>query len=209
MAGSISTPPAGQPPALKKSSSSTSTKNQQSIMGFFQKKTVKDPESTLNGLPVVNGSRASVKAHSPTLSTKTAMRGPSSSLTPAPSSDGPEEPPSTRKPSIRSKNIGSSNGLPSPITPASASIERADTAVKGALHFNSPSRKAKKVINYAESGDEDDEEDVFNPSLTTKKRVLKRRKTSPSPDVDDFVGDVESDLEPIDEGTMTTVRETP
>ncbi|KAI4247114.1 MAG: hypothetical protein LQ352_006222, partial [Teloschistes flavicans] len=193
MPGPTATPPAGQPPALKKSSSSSSAKNQQTIMGFFQKRAAKAPEPAMNRMPMVNGSRGPVK---------TAMRGPSSSLTPAPSSDGPEESPSTQKPLIRSKNIASTNGLPSPITPAGTSTDGADIGANGSLHFNSPSRKAKKAVNYAESGDEDDEdEDAFNPSMPARKhgRALKRRKTSPSPDADDFVGEVESDVEEVDE----------
>lgn len=70
--------------------------------------------------------------------------------------------------------------------------------------------KAKKAVNYAESGDEDDEdEDAFNPSMPARKhgRALKRRKTSPSPDADDFVGEVESDVEEVDEGTMAKVKQ--
>lgn len=60
------------------------------------------------------------------------------------------------------------------------------------------------MVNYAESGDEDDEEDAFNPSLLARKRerALKRRKTSPSPDVDDFAKEIESDIEEVDEGMM-------
>ncbi|KAI4098939.1 MAG: hypothetical protein L6R37_006237 [Teloschistes peruensis] len=187
MAGPTATTPAARPPALKKSASSSSAKNQQTIMGFFQKKAAKAPEPASDRLPIVNGSTRTIKLET---------RGPSSSLTPAPNSDGPDG-----SPGIKLRNIGSSNGLPSPITPASASINGADTGVNGSLHFNSPSRKAKKTVNYAESGDEDDEDDAFNPSLHARKRgrALKRHKTSPSPDVDDFVGEAESEIEEVDE----------
>ncbi|KAL9577681.1 MAG: hypothetical protein Q9212_006211, partial [Teloschistes hypoglaucus] len=192
MAGPTAATPAGRPPALKKSASSSSAKNQQTIMGFFQKKAAKASEPALDRLPIVNGSSGAVE---------TVTRGPSSSLTPVPSSDDPHGSPSVRKPSIKSRNIRSSNGLPSPITPAVESINGAETGVNGSMQFNSPSRKAKKMVNYAESGDEDDEEDAFDPSLHARKRgrALKRRKTSQSPDVDDFAKEAESDIEEIDE----------
>lgn len=58
------------------------------------------------------------------------------------------------------------------------------------------------MVSYAESGDEDDEDDVFNPSVTTKSRgrMLKKRKTSSSPDTDDFIGDDGSDLDDVNAG---------
>lgn len=62
--------------------------------------------------------------------------------------------------------------------------------------------QAKRVVSYAESGDEDDEDDVFNPSVTTKSRgrMLKKRKTNSSPDTDDFIGDDGSDLDDVNAG---------
>ncbi|KAL9625947.1 MAG: hypothetical protein Q9204_007708, partial [Flavoplaca sp. TL-2023a] len=190
MAGATRTTPPGPPPSLKKSSSSSqSSKNQKSITGFFQKKPSSTSASQL-GLPLINDSKLP-------LSSKPAARGPSSSLTPAPSSD-PVEP--VESPQIMPKklnDVGSANGLPSPITPASAGLN--ETANASSL-FNSPSRKAKRAINYAESGDEDDEDDVFDPSITTKtrERRLKRRKTSPLPETDDFIGDGGSELDDVD-----------
>ncbi len=58
------------------------------------------------------------------------------------------------------------------------------------------------MISYAESGGEEDEDDIFNPSVPAKRRgrTLKRRKTSPSPDTDDFIGDDGSDLDAVDPG---------
>ncbi|KAL9001712.1 MAG: hypothetical protein Q9188_005324 [Gyalolechia gomerana] len=185
MAGPTRSTPAGQPPTLKKSSSSglSGSKNQKTLMGFFQKKPLNSSPCETNGLPPVNGS---------------ATRGYSSSLTPAPSSDALEEPDSLLKVSSP-KDIGLANGLPSPVTPAIVAVTGQSTGANGLLHFNSPSRKAKKAINYAESGDEDDEDDAFNPSLPSRSRgrILKRRKTSPSPDTDEFAG--ASDLDAIDE----------
>ena len=105
------------------------------------------------------------------------------------------------------KSLGA-NGLPSPITPASqATVEDTKSKANGLpLLFDSPSRKvctlssysernksepstqAKKVINYAESGDEDEDEDAFNPSQPsrTRGRALKRRKTTQTDDDDEF-----------------------
>ncbi|KAL8703166.1 MAG: hypothetical protein Q9201_003642 [Fulgogasparrea decipioides] len=201
MGGPTATPPPGHPPSLKKStSSSLSGKNQKPITGFFQKKLSEASKSGLNGLAKLNGSQLPIKTQSATSSTKTAVRGPSSSLTPAPSSDGLEEPQTLQNTVKQPKEMAAAHGLPSPITPASAAINGEDVGVNGSLQFSSPSRKAKKVINYAESGDEDDEEDVFNPSLPTRKRerVLKRRKTSSSPDNDEFMGDGDSELDAVD-----------
>ncbi|KAL9596859.1 MAG: hypothetical protein Q9219_005529 [cf. Caloplaca sp. 3 TL-2023] len=155
-------------------------------MGFFQKKSSDSSPPESNRLLPVNGS---------------ATRGPSSSLTPAPSSDAIEEPESFQKAPGRPKAAGLANGLPSPVTPASVMVNEMDEGTDALLHFNSPSRKAKKVINYAESDNEDDADDVFNPSLPTrnKGRALKRRKTNSSPEADDFVGDIESEPDAIDE----------
>lgn len=58
--------------------------------------------------------------------------------------------------------------------------------------------QAKKVISYAESGDEDGGDVEFRPTeTTTRGRALKRRKTVVL-DNDDSSG--ESEIEEIDEG---------
>ncbi|KAL8946474.1 MAG: hypothetical protein Q9222_007135 [Ikaeria aurantiellina] len=203
MAGHSRSTPPGQPPTLKKSSSSSqSSKNQKSIMGFFQKKPSGTPTPALVQLPTINGSVKSAKASSSAFSTKVATRGPSSSLTPAPSSDAMEEPEDLESTSDHPNGLRAVNGLPSPITPASMVANGEDAMVNGSVAFNSPSRKAKKVINYAESGDEEDEDDAFNPSLPARGRgrAPKRRKTSPTSDTDDFDEGIASDLEALDEG---------
>jgi DNA mismatch repair protein MSH6 len=56
----------------------------------------------------------------------------------------------------------------------------------GTLH-SSPSRKAKKAISYAESADEDDEDEVFKP-LSGNRRAAKRRRISVKDDSDDEFG---------------------
>lgn len=54
------------------------------------------------------------------------------------------------------------------------------------------------MVNYAESGDEDDDDDIFEPAKpsNTRGRALKRRKTVI--DEDDFSHDSEADV--VDEG---------
>lgn len=51
--------------------------------------------------------------------------------------------------------------------------------------LSSPSRKAKKQVNYAESDDDDD--DVFRP-LSGNGRAAKRRRISTKEDSDDEFG---------------------
>lgn len=123
------------PASLKKSTSSS--KNQTSIAGFFRKK---DPEASTNGTPKINGSALPVTTISKTNGSKIHRGASSQSLTPALSSDAAEEiqdeeDARSTRPIIKQ----ASNGLPSPITPASVADQEADDAVpKG---FYSPSRK--------------------------------------------------------------------
>ncbi len=130
MAGPSRTTPARPPPSLNKSTSSQSSKNQKTIMGFFQKKPTDVPTLEFNGLPKVNGA---------------AIRGPSSSLTPAPSSDPPEEPESLRKATNQPNGLGAANGLPSPVTPANDTTNKEAAGANGLSHFNSPSRKVSHL----------------------------------------------------------------
>ena len=65
--------------------------------------------------------------------------------------------------------------------------------------------QAKKVVNYAESGDENDDEDeeVFIPTTRTSKtkpRVLKRRKTKEASDEEDYSQEAGEAAGDIDEG---------
>lgn len=53
--------------------------------------------------------------------------------------------------------------------------------------YSSPSRKAKKTVNYAESDAEDDEDDVFKP-LSGNGRAAKRRRISVKDESDDDFG---------------------
>ena len=53
--------------------------------------------------------------------------------------------------------------------------------------YSSPSRKAKKQVNYAESDAEDDEDEVFKP-LSGNGRAAKRRRISVKDESDDEFG---------------------
>jgi len=126
------------PPSLKKSTSSS--KNQTSIAGFFRKK---DSGPATIGTPKINGSALPVHASPKKHGLKKLSSAPSQSLTPAPSSDAAEEVIEEEDKKLAKLNgNGINNGLPSPITPAGtvAVIDGAadDIAPKG---FYSPSRK--------------------------------------------------------------------
>lgn len=133
-----------QTPLLKKSTSgSQSAKSQQSIVGFFQKRTSASPSSTANDLPKINGARLPINGAKTKKSTRPAIRGPSSSLTPAPSSDALEDFAEDILPRTSVKTSSEWKGLPSPITPASASAARDGVGDVDPAHFNSPSRKVR------------------------------------------------------------------
>ncbi|KAF2436750.1 putative DNA mismatch repair protein Msh6 [Tothia fuscella] len=183
----ISTPK----PTLKKSSSSqSSSKNQRSILGFFSKQASGTPKPTFNQPKNATASQ----------------------LTPAPSSDviAPSSPIEAVVKAASGKN--KENGLPSPSSSSQPNQGADDAAEIDGVNVNSPSRKAKKSINYAET---DDEEDVLKPADTNKpqRRPSKRRKVSvedsddefgfdeatqaamDEADIDDFVAPDESDEE--------------
>ncbi|KAI9838153.1 MAG: DNA mismatch repair protein msh6, partial [Thelocarpon superellum] len=172
--------PSGPPPSLQKSTSgSQSSMNQKSILGFFQK-----------------------SSHLPT---RTPTSRPTQSLTPAASSDAPEPPTSPDNETGVGERGTAQLGLPSPITPVSDSGEvKEDLATQrpATLFSSSPSRKAKKAINYAESADEEDEDEgeIFKPTCATsaRSRAAKRARRSTDEDsLEDFaaeeIGSVDED----------------
>jgi DNA mismatch repair protein MSH6 len=59
--------------------------------------------------------------------------------------------------------------------------------------------KAKKVVSYAES-DGDDDEDAFDPAGISSKRRKRRPKTGDDEDSDVFVGDVDGAVD--DDGML-------
>ncbi|ORY03496.1 DNA mismatch repair protein muts [Clohesyomyces aquaticus] len=173
----MSTPRASQkkqPP-----SASQSGKSQKSILGFFQKKSTNSPSPAPSDPTPVKRTPAS--ALSKTAFTRT---GPTSSLTPTPSSDpaGPSSPIKQEHESGLGKN--KENGLPSPITPLDGVANRVSSELAG-VALSSPSRK--KVVSYVESDAEDDD-DVFQPIANNarKGRASKRRKVSVEDSDDEF-----------------------
>lgn len=214
MVGPPNSSPAA-PPALKKSTSSS--KSQTSIAGFFRKKdsvasTDGTPNNTATTLPKSNGIRISSISSS-------------QSLTPAPSSDAAEElGGEVQKKPVKKMGNHASNGLPSPITPASV-LDASDPGQENMVPkgFYSPSRKvstststlvdgitditpqAKRTVNYAvdqSSGEEDDEEEACQ-SNKIRGRAAKRRKTQvDSEDEDVFVMDARAEDNVIDEGQL-------
>ncbi|KAH7018479.1 muts domain V-domain-containing protein [Microdochium trichocladiopsis] len=167
-----------KPPTLTKSTSSASStgKQQKSILGFFAK------ASPASGAAAATSSAAATEpASSPCL--KETSRAKTNSLqlsnrpartkgltTPIPSSDAIE-------PSSSQEN--QHEGTPrEDATPRAKIPAITKTLVVG----SSPSRKAKKAVNYAESSDDDDQ-DVFE---ALKVRRSRHRSRVAEPDDDDF-----------------------
>ncbi len=217
MAPSAKTPNGTPAPPASLKKSTSSSKNQTSLAGFFKKSSV----------PATNGAP---KLHSTTLPINglarknAANRGSSQSMTPAPSSDAvvPEDVKEEKDNEPVKFNGNASNGLPSPITPAGAvnggDFLEDDAVPKG---FYSPSRKVRssvylygrkltrivqakaKAVNYAvDASSEEEDEDLFKPtkSNASQGRASKRRKTVVETDDDDvFVADAEVEADIIDE----------
>ncbi|GES62455.1 DNA mismatch repair protein msh6 [Aspergillus terreus] len=164
-----SSPPTATPPsgALKRSTSSTQNmKNQKSILGFFQKSSPSTPSTARNAGPASSPAQRASEQRSANGSAngdkKKSVPKFSQDLAPVPSSDlvVPEEEDEEK------------NARESP----SESLEK---------KTSSPSRRAKKQVNYMESDSEgeDDDEQIFRPGR--KNNRSKRRKVSPESD-DDF-----------------------
>ncbi|KAF6226948.1 hypothetical protein HO133_008389 [Letharia lupina] len=182
-------------PSLTKSNSSS--KNQTSIAGFF-KKHCEEPNA--NGTPKINGTSLPINSFARKTAVTVSSGGSTQSMTPAPSSDPVEDIKEEEDASAINPNRQSaSNTLPSPITPASALNEIDGNGVPAG--FYSPSRKAKKAVNYAvdpdSDEDEDEDDDAFKP--TRKGRASKRRKTSVESDDDVFVGDGAAEDDVVEE----------
>jgi len=143
-----------KPPSTQKNMApqSSAGKGQKTLLGFFNKKTITSSANTLSGLPQSSPTPA---PKSQPVNKATTPRGSSGSLTPAPSSDGPE-PPSPEL-SIKRKPLktgdNKENGLPSPITPTNGgttdgNVKKED---QGDVH-NSPSRKVSVKPNLKHYG---------------------------------------------------------
>ncbi|KAK3067161.1 DNA mismatch repair protein msh6, partial [Teratosphaeriaceae sp. CCFEE 6253] len=157
----IATP---RPPPKKTGSSSQSTgPKQSSIAGFFQKRPGAAPSS-------ITPAKRAPGAVLPSVS-----KAPRSSadITPAPSS------------AVAASS--SPPAAPGPSQETTASIGKNKENETPGTNHNSPSRKAKKQVSYAESDAEDDEDEVFKP-LSGNGRAAKRRRISVKEDSDDEFG---------------------
>ena len=212
------------PPSLKKSTSS-SGKNQKTILGFFQKKSTA-PNGLSDDSPKVMERHLVQSNAGKSSSARFTLRGSSQSLTPAPSSDifdGAENPKSFE---IDMQMHDEATGLPSPTS--ANGTPSGNGSIPTVSSFHSPSRKVgviipeflnfklivpsqvKKTINYAESGAEEDEEDGFEPAQPVKPsgRRLKRRKVAHISDEEDFAHDSEAEAAMLDQGILLTVIST-
>ncbi|KAI9700930.1 MAG: DNA mismatch repair protein msh6 [Bogoriella megaspora] len=206
----VSTP---KPPTLKKSNSSSQPdKTQKTLLGFFQK-TSQSSQATSQASQASQASNGSNKTSSVPTKSNPKKKGipvrSSASLTPAPSSDALEAPSSDVE--LPSEGISTSqqHGLPSPVTPAEVDADVSSSKGNVGISYSSPSRKvevtilihegsfadvqsqAKKKISYAESDDENEEDndsDIFKPLShnAANNRASKRRKISIEESEDEF-----------------------
>ncbi|KAL5327652.1 hypothetical protein ACEPPN_005353 [Leptodophora sp. 'Broadleaf-Isolate-01'] len=200
------TPARAPTSSQKQNSSAGPPSGQRTIQSFFGKKAASSTPTPTpsNGVLKVNDTSNAVNAMAkPTLPVKKpAFRKPVvKSMTPVPSSDamGPSS-------SQENENGGIPEevediGLPSPTTPA----KRVQQAVNGnALVLgSSPSRKAKKVVSYAESDDEDDE-DAYDPAgINTKRRAVPKTKIEEDDEDEDvFIGGLDGAADDDDDDDM-------
>lgn len=148
MAGPPNSSPAA-PPSLQKSTSSS--KNQTSIAGFFRKK---DSVASTNGTPSITGRGLPVNNLSKSNGIKKTSFSSSQSLTPAPSSDAVDElgEEAEMRP-VKKTGKHAFNGLPSPMTPASV-VDATDPGQENIVPkgFYSPSRKVSILPIFPEDG---------------------------------------------------------
>ncbi|KAI0018584.1 muts domain V [Xylariomycetidae sp. FL0641] len=171
--------PAKPPPSLsrKPSSASSSAKGkQQSILGFFAKSASPAQHPSTTPVPSAASNQGaclkeSTRSNSLQLSGKSTKKAPN--VTPVPSSDALE-------PSSSQENHDTT---PVPTAPTSKSGPHGIMASLG----SSPSRKAKKVVSYAESSDDEDE-DVFDAlqSAQTRRRARQRPSAIQEDGEDDY-----------------------
>ncbi|KAK4098074.1 DNA mismatch repair protein Msh6 [Parathielavia hyrcaniae] len=161
--------PAKTPSTVKKA---PSTGKQQSILGFFSKKGVADASNGASPTPSTKPTSTTDTRDSSPQCLKETTRANSmlvqrrtTKATPVPSSDAIEPSSSQENRAADTVKVTGIHAT-SPTTPALT----ATVGAKAALH-SSPSRKAKKAVNYAESSDED-EDAVF---ATMKPRRSKQR----------------------------------
>lgn len=139
--GTAATTPVSTPTLKKSSSSTQNSRNQKSILGFFQSKT---PIANSATLPEVQTASSAQKASrsSPRRRKATGKHNPSPGLTPAPSSDAPageDEHSQHSKDTAESEQL---NGLPSPDTSTNGDMKgKAAEDGPELTKFGTPSRR--------------------------------------------------------------------
>ncbi|RYO84851.1 hypothetical protein DL766_001525 [Monosporascus sp. MC13-8B] len=181
-------------PSLSRKPSSTSAtgKQQKSILGFFSKASKDTTASPTPATTIASSSpclKETTKSNSLHLNRK-----PSKNITPVPSSDALE-------PSSSQENMDSAttvkvprrDSLPSPATPAEVVIKQAVSA-KAAVTDSSPSRKAKKIVSYAESSDDEDEDVFVAMNAAKSRRRTRQRPRVADDDEDEYDGNKEAEV---------------
>ncbi|KAL1876183.1 hypothetical protein VTK73DRAFT_9621 [Phialemonium thermophilum] len=168
--------PAKAPPGL-----SGSTGKQRSILGFFSKAGGAGAQTSTPTSAGKKSSPACLK-ESTTKSNTLSTANRTANITPAPSSDAIEPSSSQENATSPVLKVPHSH-LPSPVTPAETVVQETGLGTDLA---SSPSRRAKKPVNYAES--DDDEDDVVDVSVARKPRRLHQRRPRAAivDDEDDF-----------------------
>ncbi|KAL1796339.1 hypothetical protein ACET3X_004879 [Alternaria dauci] len=157
----MSTPRASQ--KKQPASASQSAKGQKSILGFFQKKSTNSPSPAPSDATPVDKTPTSKLA-------RKAFNDPPAAITPVPSSDAPDySSPIKQEQELTIGRGRNKENEPADVTPSS------------------PTRKARKPVNYAESDDED--EDVLGPIANNARgRATKRQRVVVDDDSDDEFG---------------------
>ncbi|KAI8947853.1 DNA mismatch repair protein msh6 [Xylaria longipes] len=159
------TPSLSRKPSSASASSSTATRKQQSILGFFARSSPSAPSKSSTATTPTAATPARPSCLRETTKSNSLQLNRSkkpSNATPIPSSDAIE-------PSSSQENHGSASVTPTnkkPVAPAKI--------VMG----SSPTRKVKKAVSYAESSDDDDQ-DVFAALEAPRSRCRARQRTKP------------------------------
>jgi DNA mismatch repair protein MSH6 len=175
-------------PAPRATPRATPSSQNGSILSFFSKKaassTPTPSNGSSNGVLQANDTSKAVNAMPQPSVKKPAFRKNTvkTMTTPVPSSDAMG--PSSSQENGLPDEVEDS-GLLSPLTPAKIVQQK---SVNDASFGSSPSRKAKKVVSYAESDDESDE-DAFDPAgIKPKKRRTQKKVVEDDDEEDVFVG---------------------
>ncbi|KAI3322773.1 DNA mismatch repair protein msh6 [Xylariaceae sp. AK1471] len=161
-------------PSLARNPSSTATRKQQSILGFFAKSSPNAPSKSTTTTPTNTNT---TPAHASCLQETTKSNSLQlkrnkkiSNATPVPSSDAVE-------PSSSQENHDSAVTVR---TGKKTQITSTDLVMG-----SSPSRKAKKTVSYAESSDDDDDQDIFAAMEASRSRRRGRQRAKPAADEDE------------------------